>query len=202
MEPRHARRRPRRHAGRARTLERVDVVGHSFGGRLALELAARHPERVGRIVLLDPAVWVPPHIALERAERAREDASYASVEEAIAERLATGTGTDERARREELPQHSAARRRRPLARRASHRPRSSPRTARWRRRRRSTASRAPTLLVRGRESEVVPESLQDFVCETMSDCRVVTVPGGHIVMWDAFDETADAILGFLEDSRA
>jgi hypothetical protein len=25
----------------------------------------------------------------------------------------------------------------------------------------------------------------------------VTVPGGHIVMWDAFDETADAILGFL-----
>ena len=45
-------------------------------------------------------------------------------------------------------------------------------------------------------------SLQDFVCETMSDCRAITVPGGHIVMWDAFDETAEAILGFLEDSRA
>jgi pimeloyl-ACP methyl ester carboxylesterase len=58
------------------------------------------------------------------------------------------------------------------------------------------------LLIRGGDSEVVPASLEDFVCETMSDCRSVTVPGGHIVMWDAFDETADAILGFLEDSRS
>ena len=49
-------------------LERIDVVGHSFGGRLALELAARRPERVDRLVLLDPAVWVPPQVALERAE--------------------------------------------------------------------------------------------------------------------------------------
>ena len=57
-------------------LERVDVVGHSFGGRLALELAARRPERVGRIVLLDPAVWVPPQIALDRAEWTRQDESY------------------------------------------------------------------------------------------------------------------------------
>src|SRR6185503_10997187 len=86
-------------------VERVDVVGHSFGGRLALELASRRPERVGRVVLLDPAVWVPPHIALERAELARRDAGYASVEEAIAERLELGTGSDERLVREELPQH-------------------------------------------------------------------------------------------------
>jgi len=185
----------------AEHVDRVDVVGHSFGGRLALELAARHPERVGRVVLLDPAVWVPPQIALERAELAREDASYASVEEAIAERLAQGTGTDERLVREELPQHLHL-----------------GDDGRWRARFAPTAVvaaygemakspplervGAPTLLVRGRESEVVPEPLQDVVCETMSDCRAVTVAGGHIVMWDAFDETADAILGFLENSRA
>ena len=185
----------------AEHVDRVDVVGHSFGGRLALELAARHPERVGRVVLLDPAVWVPPQIALERAELSREDASYASVEEAIAERLAQGTGTDERLVREELPQHLHL-----------------GDDGRWRARFAPTAVvaaygemakspplervGAPTLLVRGRESEVVPEPLQDVVCETMSDCRAVTVAGGHIVMWDAFDETADAILGFLENSRA
>jgi pimeloyl-ACP methyl ester carboxylesterase len=61
---------------------------------------------------------------------------------------------------------------------------------------------ASTLLVRGRDSEVVPEPLADVVLETMSSCKLVTVPGGHIVMWDAFDETADAVLAFLQDSRA
>ena len=60
---------------------------------------------------------------------------------------------------------------------------------------------APTLLIRGGDSEVVPDALVDIVRETMADCEVVTVPGGHIVMWDAFDETASAILGFLENSR-
>ena len=37
-------------------IERPDWVGHSFGGRLVLELAAAHPERIRRAVLLDPAI--------------------------------------------------------------------------------------------------------------------------------------------------
>jgi hypothetical protein len=41
-----------------------------------------------------------------------------------------------------------------------------------------------------------------MVLAAMPGCKVVTVPGGHIVMWDAFDETASAILSFLEDARA
>jgi pimeloyl-ACP methyl ester carboxylesterase len=36
------------------------VVGHSRGGRLALALAARHPERVAAVVVLDASVR-PPH---------------------------------------------------------------------------------------------------------------------------------------------
>ena len=58
------------------------------------------------------------------------------------------------------------------------------------------------LLVRGRESRVVPERLVEIVLASIPECEVVTVPGGHTVMWDAFDETADAIVGFLENSRA
>jgi lipase len=182
-------------------LECVDIAGHSFGGRLALELAARHRERVRRIVLLDPAVWVPPPIALEGADHTREDAGYASIEDAIAERLEAGTGTNERLVREELPQHLRL-----------------CDDGRWRGRFAPSAVVAaygemakpppldrvdsPTLLIRGALSHVVPEPLQDVVCETMSDCLSVTVPGGHIVMWDAFDETAGAILSFLEDPGA
>ncbi|MGQ0699569.1 MAG: alpha/beta fold hydrolase [Panacagrimonas sp.] len=36
-------------------LERADVVGNSFGGALTLALAARHPERVRRLVLMGAA---------------------------------------------------------------------------------------------------------------------------------------------------
>ena len=61
---------------------------------------------------------------------------------------------------------------------------------------------APTLLIRGEESEVVPERMVEIVCEALPRCEVVTVPGGHIVMWDALDETASAMLPFLEDSRS
>lgn len=39
-------------------LDRVDVIGNSFGGAVALHLAVHHPERVGRLVLMG-AVGVP-----------------------------------------------------------------------------------------------------------------------------------------------
>jgi lipase len=182
-------------------LDRVDVVGHSFGGRLGLELAARRPERVRRLVLLDPAVWVPPPVALERAERARRDESYASVEEAIETRLAENTRADRLIATEEMPRHLHL-----------------GDDGRWRLRFARSAVvaaygemakppplarvTAKTLLVRGADSEVVPEALVDVVLETMAHCELVTVPGGHIVMWDAFEETAEAMLDFLKDSRA
>ena len=39
-------------------LERVVVVGHSFGGMIACELAAAYPQRVTRLVLIDPiGLW-------------------------------------------------------------------------------------------------------------------------------------------------
>src|ERR1700760_3020708 len=42
-------------------LERVHVIGNSLGGRVALEIALRHPDRVGRLALLAPALaWRRP----------------------------------------------------------------------------------------------------------------------------------------------
>ena len=40
-------------------LERAHLVGNSMGGRVALEVGLRTPERVGRIVLLAPSLaWL------------------------------------------------------------------------------------------------------------------------------------------------
>jgi pimeloyl-ACP methyl ester carboxylesterase len=48
-------------------VERAVVVGHSFGGAVALAMAARHPRRVSSIVLLAPAAH---RAALNRVDRA------------------------------------------------------------------------------------------------------------------------------------
>jgi 4,5:9,10-diseco-3-hydroxy-5,9,17-trioxoandrosta-1(10),2-diene-4-oate hydrolase len=36
-------------------LDEVDVAGHSHGGAIAMMLAARHPERIGKLILFAPA---------------------------------------------------------------------------------------------------------------------------------------------------
>src|SRR5262249_47547567 len=42
--------------------ERVTVVGHSFGGMVAAEIAATNPERVERLVLVSPlGLWRDDH---------------------------------------------------------------------------------------------------------------------------------------------
>jgi len=70
----------------ANGLQRVIVVGHSFGGLLATHLARTAPERVERIVLLDPAIALAPEAAAQHADDQRNPPSWASVDEALAAR--------------------------------------------------------------------------------------------------------------------
>lgn len=49
------------------SLDTVDVIGHSFGGLLAVHLAHHAGGRVRRVVLLDPAIGIPGWAAAERA---------------------------------------------------------------------------------------------------------------------------------------
>src|SRR6266545_2792333 len=43
-------------------LDRIDLLGHSAGGGLAVLYAARHPDRIGRLALVDPS---PRAVGLE-----------------------------------------------------------------------------------------------------------------------------------------
>ncbi len=53
----------------AQGLDRVTLLGHSLGGKVAMALACRHPERVRELVVVDIAPWAY-HAASHRAELA------------------------------------------------------------------------------------------------------------------------------------
>ena len=169
-------------------------LGHSFGARVAFEVAAASPERVERLALLDPAV------GLYAAEKARRERSYASFDEAIDRRFEESVLR--RAPRElvadELREHLVP-----------------DEEGRWRYRyAQSTVVaaygemsrehpafervRVPTLLVLGEESYLPYDHLLDGHAAALGELlEVVRVPGGHTVLWDAFEETTAAVERFL-----
>lgn len=163
-------------------------LGHSFGGRLVVELAARRPELVRRAVLLDPALHVLPPIAEHIANEERAEPIYDSVEAYVDSRDdAAGLDraraiTDMTLHVDELPDGRVRRRASQAAvvsiygELASEPP---------------PPPRVPTLLLYAPDYGLVrDEHVRQYD-------NVVAVPGGHMVMWSAFDATADAVEQFL-----
>jgi lipase len=173
-------------------------IGHSFGGRLLLELAEQTPERVTSAVLLDPAIQILPHVGLDFAQEAALDHSFTSVDEAIEARLASGAPTPREFLEEEAREHLVP---------------SPDGRLRWQFCRAAvvtayselcteppppSALRAPSLLVHASQFGLVREEQRDEYARVLGErLELVAVPGGHIVYWDAYEETADAVEKFL-----
>lgn len=178
-------------------IERAPWIGHSFGGRLVIELAARAPGRVERAVLLDPAVWVPPPVALDRAEEQRADRSFATVAEAIAERRAGSQLAPHELLAEEMELHLVQ----DGDGRHRYRYAQSAVVAAYGEMARPPAleglAGVPTLIVRAPAAEICPDAIVEACRAAIPGLDVVDVPGGHIVMWDALGETLAAIESFL-----
>lgn len=173
-------------------------IGHSFGGRLAAEIAARDPARVERVVLLDPALQVLPHVAFDLAELERRDVSYETVEEAVQSRYDSGRvllSPVDRVIASDTPHLEAGH-----DGRLRYRYCKSAVITAW-----SimatpppAPARLPTLMVLGTDSWLTPgEHLDTYRAELGDLFEVVMVPGGHTVYWDALDETAAALAAFL-----
>jgi lipase len=170
---------------------RADWVGHSFGGRLVLELAASHPERIRRAVLLDPAIQILPHVAEFAAAAEAAAPLYASPEE-YADRREDSPPRDflledAALHLDELPDGQLRRR--------THQPAVQsiylelatepppPETL-----------QAPTLLIYAPAYGLV----RDEQLAAYGDrVEALPVPGMHMVIWDAFAEVADAVERFL-----
>jgi lipase len=175
-------------------------LGHSFGGRIAYETAAAAPERVERLVLLDPAIRIPPHVALAAAENARRDRSYVSFEEGIDRRYEESVLTT--APRElvetELREHLVA----DDDGRFRYRYCQSAVVAAYGEMAREQAPfehvRIPTLLVLGETSYLPYDALLDEHAAALGDqLEVVRIAAGHTLLWDALDDTAAAVERFL-----
>ncbi len=176
-------------------------LGHSFGGRIAWEVAAHAPERVERLVLLDPAILLPPNVGLNAAELARPDRSYASFEEAIDLRYVESQLHDapralvEDELRHHLYEDSDGRWR--------YRYCQSTVVAAYGEMTREpppfSAVRVPTLLVLGERSYLPYDHLLDAHRAAAGDLlTVVVVAGaGHTLLWDALDATVEAVADFL-----
>jgi lipase len=179
---------------------RCSWLGHSFGGRVAYETAAAAPDRVERLVLLDPAIRLPPHVGLLAAENARRDRSYASFEEGIDRRYEESVLTTaprdlvEAELRVHLVPDDEGRWR--------YRYCQSAVVAAYGEMTREQAPfaevRIPTLLLLG-ETSYLPydELLDDHTAALGELLEVVRLPAGHTVLWDALADTTGAVDRFL-----
>ncbi len=179
-------------------VERAAWVGHSFGGRLVLELCGQAPERVERAVLLDPAIQILPHVGLDFAQDAAREQTFGSAEEAIEARLGPGAPTPREFLEEEAREHLEA---------------AGDGRLRWRYCNAAVVTdyselctdppppstvQVPALLVYASQFGLVREDqLAEYMAALGDRLEVTAVPGGHIVYWDAFEQTAAALEKFL-----
>jgi pimeloyl-ACP methyl ester carboxylesterase len=187
--------------------DRAHLVGNSMGGRVAIELGLRAPERIGRLVLLAPSLawlrarpwapylrWVPAQLgAIQPAPRA--------VVERIVRHMIPGSdtewtaaGIDEFLRSYLQPSGRAAfyAAARNIYLEEPHGPNGF-----WTR---LPALRATSLFVWGRRDVIVPASFARYVREALPSAEHLELDCGHVPQLERPPETHGAIKRFLRDA--
>jgi pimeloyl-ACP methyl ester carboxylesterase len=171
-------------------LDSVAVVGHSFGGMAAAELAAHHPRRVRRLALIAPVgLWNdddPVADVFAATPQELPAMLWSDPMHPGAQRMAPGDGPPDPAvlipalrgmaavakLLWPIPERGLARRLRRIS--------------------------APTLLLWGEDDAVVPASYADRFAAAMPDARKVILPGGgHMVAVERLDEAVGHVTSFL-----
>lgn len=158
-------------------LERVDLAGHSLGGLVAAELAARSPQRARRLVLVAPA-GIPCGRRLPARALPLVGALAAlrgSLPMVVTDALRMGPVGLTRGivfvskcdLTPELP-----------------------------------AIRAPTLIVWGKRDHLVPLSVAERWQQALPNARLVLLDCGHVPMLESPRELTAAVLAFLEEELA
>ena len=174
-------------------LPSAHVYGSSLGGLVAQSLAARHPERVDRLVLgntwragLSPAEFNPEEIKQLAAYRADLAANAAR----IAELFFPPPFIQARPSIVEMF-HDSGRSEGKRARRGAVIGQTAPADL--------SSFPRPVLLITGSEDRVIPPAATAALADTIPDARLVTLDGiGHVGSIQAPERVARVITGFLQ----
>ncbi|RMF55146.1 MAG: alpha/beta fold hydrolase [Bacteroidetes bacterium] len=178
-------------------LDRAHVLGHSMGGKTAMQFALTHPERVDRLVVVDiaPKAYPPWQIDILDALRSLDLSAYrsrAEIDVALARRvpslpirqfLLKNLRPDGRGGYTWLPNLEALYR--------NYDKINAPIEA-------EAPFEGPTLFVRGAQSPYIEDGDLPAIRRLFPRAELVTIPGaGHWVHAEAPEAFAEAVLSFL-----
>jgi pimeloyl-ACP methyl ester carboxylesterase len=175
-------------------LDRPTFVGHSFGGLVAAEFAAAAPQRVGRLVLIDPVgLWrddLPVKNWMLLSERERRPALFADADGEAAQRFFT-VPKDSAARVETLAQSIWAQ--------------ACTGKFVWPVPDRGLKNRihriaAPTLIIWGKADRIIDAAYAQVFAARIAGARIVLVDNaGHLPQLEQSDTVVQAVVGFLDE---
>ena len=154
-------------------IERVDLMGHSMGGMLSLAMAARYPERVRKLVLIDSAGL--PELARPHWRVPLRAATDSSMRLWRLYPTFVKTGLRARTAREGLD----------IIRKYSVR-------------QDLRQIRVPTLILWGSRDRLVPIEHGAFMAKRIPGARLAVIRGaGHLPFYERPEECKRIVLGFL-----
>jgi pimeloyl-ACP methyl ester carboxylesterase len=179
-------------------LSRVHLLGFSMGGAIAQEVAIRHPNRVGRLILFGTfcgGIWAEPasysvfqRLLVTENQTPEEAARQAWPVTYTQDYLATNFEAVEQQMRRELehPTPMFVARRQMEALRAFNSYRDLPRIG------------APTLVATGTHDVLVKPRNAEILASRIPDARLELLADlGHRAIWEAPEEIADLIGDFI-----
>ena len=189
-------------------LERAHLIGNSLGGRIALEIALRHADRVDRVGLLAPSLawrrerpWLPL-LRLTRPELGLVQLAPRPIVEGIVHRLIPGAdqgwtaaGVDEFLRAYLTPAGRAAFY---AAARQIYLDEPHGEEGFWTRLR---SLQPDALFVWGRRDRLVPIAFARHVAEALPRARQLELDCGHVPQVERPTQTHDALAAFLLEAR-
>jgi pimeloyl-ACP methyl ester carboxylesterase/putative sterol carrier protein len=191
-------------------IERADVLGHSMGGRVALELGMRHPDRVGGLMLMTPSMawraakpWAPylrllrPELGfLQPAPRPLVEGFVRRMIPGAADQSWSGAGVDEFLRSYLTPRGRVAFY---AAARQIYLENGDGPDGFWARLERCSPR---SLFLWGRRDQLVPIGFQRHVSSALPTAEHVELDCGHIPQFERPAQTHAALAAFLRGGSA